>query len=461
MNTDHNPIAELITRIQNKWTKEASPFPEYKVVRWLIKPEQARLYEGFLRLESTEYGTIPEVLITMLTPFENKETYVSALMHEWDKAYNEDVNTQKKLEEKGKARWTPDSMIENIRGNNHNNSHNKYDEFNIDGLLKMLSHFKQTMIGDDMGLVIALFPHSIQDMGAMNLWLNQLVKMPFPENIRFMIFDHAGENYFKYALKNNPDKIKTLICELDLDGAISKIAKMGNPNSPEVKLRECILEMGKGVQSKNKHHVHIWGQKALDATQKSGSASMYATAHILYAGMLFNFRQYEKIDLLLEDGLPIAEKGLQTEEAASRPLVVQYYGFKAASKQLQGRYRDALFAYEQQASKAVEFHLTGLALTPLRQAYDLSKKHQPERYDELITKAFAVGKSLEKEEQLNSSFPVIALDYLQWLEMKRMTEKTLSTELEMIQLLGPDWKELAKGISKKAVIESQHSLIPS
>ena len=75
MLSEHNPIAELVHQIQQKWIDEASPFQNLKLVRWLIKPDEARLYEGFLKLESTEHGAIPEILVAMLTPFLNEVNY--------------------------------------------------------------------------------------------------------------------------------------------------------------------------------------------------------------------------------------------------------------------------------------------------------------------------------------------------------------------------------------------------
>ena len=51
MNTEHNPIAVLVSKIQQKWNEEVHPSAEYKLVRWIIRSEQARLYEGFLKLD--------------------------------------------------------------------------------------------------------------------------------------------------------------------------------------------------------------------------------------------------------------------------------------------------------------------------------------------------------------------------------------------------------------------------
>ena len=63
MTYEHNPVIELLRQIQRKWTDDVSLFPKLKLVRWLIKPEEARLYEDFLKIESTEHGAIPEILV--------------------------------------------------------------------------------------------------------------------------------------------------------------------------------------------------------------------------------------------------------------------------------------------------------------------------------------------------------------------------------------------------------------
>ena len=39
MNNEHNPIAQLITTIQQKWIKDVTPYPSYKLIRWLINAE--------------------------------------------------------------------------------------------------------------------------------------------------------------------------------------------------------------------------------------------------------------------------------------------------------------------------------------------------------------------------------------------------------------------------------------
>lgn len=451
MLSEHNPIAELIHQIQKKWIDDASPYPQLKMVRWLIKPEQARLYEGFLKLESTEHGAIPEVLVAMLSPFKNRDTYSLSIINDWSTAFKEDRKTQEKLSAKGRvSTWDPENFLVEPFVKNGNRDHQ---------LLQMLSSFHKEMMDKSMRLVVALFPHSIYDMEGFKQWLISLLKMEIPGEITFMIFDHIGENYFDKVFEKYPEITRSLHINLDLDGAISKIAKMGDPNSPEVKLRECILEMGQSLQKNNQTRLNEWGEKALQVTQRSGFKSMFATAHIVYAGMLFNFKQFDKIDSLLNKGLTIARQGLKTESASCKPLIIQFYGYIASSKQLQKKMPEAINAFEKQGDTATEYNLPGMALTPYRQAYTLSRKNLPHRHDELIQKAFSTGKSMQPEEQLNSCFAAIAFDYMQWFQAKQRWEEAGRIDIELKEIFGTDWKEQAKN-PKASYTGSTKDLMP-
>src|SRR6185295_5733161 len=96
MNTEHNPIAVLVSKIQQKWMQEVHPFKELKLVRWIIRSEQARLYEGFLKLESSPHGSVPEVFVVLLTPFEEKKTFSKKLITHWLDQYKEEIRKSKK-----------------------------------------------------------------------------------------------------------------------------------------------------------------------------------------------------------------------------------------------------------------------------------------------------------------------------------------------------------------------------
>lgn len=441
MLSEHNPIAELVYQIQQKWIEEASPFPELKFIRWLIKPEEARLFEGFLKLESTEHGVIPEMVVAMLTPFRHEETYSRDIINDWIKAYKDDKKTQEKLNAKGIIHtWQPETFITNATEENTNEDLH---------LLKMIKSFQQDLPDKSIRLVVALFPYSVHNMDGFMRWLNTMLKKGIPDEISFMIFDHVGENYFDNFFEKNTDTTKTIHVNLDMDGAVSKIAKIGDANSPEVKFRECILEMGKALQNNNRTRLDEWGEKALLVTQKSGLKSMFAAAHIIYAGMLFNFKQFDKIDPLLNKGLAIAQQGLKLDDMACRPLLIQLYGYIAASKQHQKKMPEAINAYEKQGDTAITYQLPGMALAPYQQAYTLSKKNLPKQYEELIEKAFTTGITLQKDEQVSSNFAAVAYDYFNWHQQNQRWDEATATDNKLKEIFGEDWKDNAKNTRPK------------
>lgn len=434
MLSEHNPIAELIYQIQKKWMDDVSPHPDVKLARWLIKPEEARLYQGFLKLESTEHGALPEVVVAMLTPFVHEDTYAEALVRDWNQACEDDTKTQEKLAAKEKSnQWEPALFSADISDTDPNTY-----------LLNMLASFCKEVVGAERRLVVALLPHSIQNIDGYKHWLNTLLKLNIPDSITFMIFDHVGSNYYDGVLKKFPEQTKSLHVHLNLDGAVAKIARMGNPNAPEVQFRQCILEMGQALQKGSEKQLHQWGEKGLHVTQRSGSKGLYASAHIVYAGMLFNFKRFDKIDALLANGLKLATHGLKTADPSCKPLLIQFHGYIAASKQLQKRIPPAIDAFEKQGDLATQYGLPGMALTPYQQAYTLSQKHLPQRYEGLLQKAFAAGQLLQPEEQTHSAFAAIAYDFMKWQESRQRWDEAERIDGDLKKLFGADWQAQAK-----------------
>ena len=451
MLSEHNPIAELVHQIQQKWIDEVSPFPELKLVRWLIKPDEARLYEGFLRLESTEHGAIPEMLVVMLTPFISVAGYSKQIIKDWTEAYKKDTKTQKKIEAKNIIfSWNPETYLNEAEAEKNNCD---------DLILKMISDFQQSLPDKSMHLVLALFPHSIHDFDGFRYWLSNMLKKGLSKGVCFMIFDHVGENYFDKVFEKNPEITKTLHVNLNMDDAISKIAKMGDPNSPEVKLRECILEMGKGVQKNDQPRVDAWGEKALLATQQSGSKTMFSSAHLIYAGMLFTFKKFDKIDNLLVKGLHIAQQGLKLNDVSCKPLIIQFYGYMAASKQLQKNITEAVKMYEKQGDTAVSYQLQAMALTPYQQAYTLSGKKIQHLYDELLKKAYNTGITLQKEELTSSSFSSIGLDFYNWQQSHQLHDEAAETDKKLTDIFGKNWKDNARQSEADYILNAKEAAV--
>ncbi|MBQ4818694.1 hypothetical protein [Aquimarina sp. MMG016] len=432
MNNEHNPIAQLVTKIQQKWIDEVSPHHHIQLVRWLIKPDQARLYEGFLRLESTPNGGLPDVPIVLLTAFEDKETHSKNLIQDWITHFKKDEKLQKDLAARNlKFNWDVTTYEQKV------DSEEDHDIL----LLEMLNAFQKTMPNPQLPLALSLYPYSIAETRSYEKWIHHMIELGLPDKVRIMFFDYVEERHFDQLIKTHSDIAKTLAVPLDLHGAINKIAAAGDPNDPEVQFRQCMIEMSKSVTKKNLNRLHLWGKKGLLVTQKSGSKSAFATAHVVYAGMLFSFKEYKAIEELLQKGMAIAKQGLLTGDETCKPIIIQNYGFQASCKQLQKEKEVAADLFCKQADVAIEYGLGPQALSAWWLGYNVIKKRDRKRYQDIVTKSYQYGTTLAPEMIKSTCMAYIAADYYNFCEKERKQDECDATHTFMSEVEGTEWRE--------------------
>ncbi len=433
MSTEHNPIAVLVSKIQQKWNEEVHPFDDYKLVRWIIRSEQARLYEGFLKLESSPHGSIPEVFVVLLTPFDDKKSFSKNLITHWLENYK----TEKEKAEKDNPGTDVFSWDFSAIEKQLENKSTPYDEL----LLEMLHSFQQSVSLKKTKLVLALLPKTVSSVNEYGDWLNDRLKQDIPALVRFSIFDYEDERYFDDLFKRFKDHTKSLAVPLDLQGAIGKLAKMGDPNSPEVQFRTCMQEMGEAVAANNITRLEKWGTKALEIGQRSGKKGFFASAHIIYAGMLFNFKKYEQIGYLLEGGLRLAQLGLTEGDETCKVLIIQFYAYKAALKQQEGKDTEAADLFVRQGELAIQYGFGIQALTAWWQAYTIYHKKDEKVYTALLEQAYNHGITFSVEELSSSCIGYIAFDYHEYLSNLKQLEKCKEIDAFMENIEGDNWKE--------------------
>ncbi|MGJ8667110.1 MAG: hypothetical protein ACSHW7_12145 [Patiriisocius sp.] len=441
MSLEHNPIAQLVTQIQNKWKEEVTPFPLLKLVRWLIIPEQARLYEGFLRLESTASGNLPDMIIVLLTPFTSAKNHSKNLIQNWIESYKKDTETIKALKERD-PNYNWDTSVYEAKISEDQKENNLL-------LIEMLHDFQNLLPEDDRVLTFTLFPYSIEDTNDYGKWLVTMIEFGLPEHVRFMIFDYADERHFDLTMKEAEDLGKSLSVPLDLDGAISKISEAGDPNKPDVQFRKCVAKMSKAVSNNNTESVHLWGKKAIEAAQRSGLKSFFATAHIVYAGMLFEFKEFEIIQELLSKALTLAKQGLKSGDDNCKPILIQVYGFQASAKQLEKKPEDAATLFCKQADIALEYGYPQQPLTAWWLAYNAIKKKDKEQYKSIVEKAYEFGSQQEVDTLQSTCMTFIAADYYNILDKQNDKEQCKEIDTFMITVDGEDWRSQVEAKRKE------------
>ncbi|WMJ71880.1 hypothetical protein RCC89_01650 [Cytophagaceae bacterium ABcell3] len=443
MNNEHNPIALKINKIQNKWIAEASPLKECKLVRWLLKDDQPRLFEGFLRLEASASGALPEVVVTMLMPFEGACGHSKKVMKDWLKELGKDENLVQSLENSGYSYFGSLSKFEVL-----------LEDKDVDGdrlFVDFLSDF-QGAACNGLKLALALYPQLVSDVKDYTQWLDNLLKVGLPEDVLFMVFDFADERYFDKLVHKYPEQTKTLYVSTggDEDNGGAGMDTPSGPADPEVRFRECVLKMSDAVNDNNLSVVKQWGQKGLEVAQSTGSAYFLSVASLTYGAMLFNFKETGEIKTLIERGLVLARKGLDAGDNACQQLLVTGQGYMAACCQIEGKKSMAAAIFEEQGDLAVQYGMPVQALTAWWQAADLYKEKDKEKHALLLEKAYRTGAALKPEELEASCMAYIAFDYHEVCRKKKDRATCAEIDTFMAGLNGPEWMGSAERHKKES-----------
>lgn len=437
MNNEHNPIAHLITKIQLKWNKEISPFPEYKIIRWLIRADESKLYEGFVHLESTPYGKLPEIFVALLTEFKTLETFSKDLINTWLDTYDKDQKTFDSIRSNGtNFKWDDDYFRKKM----------KTPEANFDQLLlEIFSTFHEALQLPGKKLTIVLMPFAVNNIESYKLWLKRMIRLTIPVNVQLCIFDYIDERFFDSLFNEfDPSINKTLLLQLDLKGATNKILQAGDPNSPPIQLRNYMLKMSEALSQKDLSKLDRIGNECIEVMTRTKNKLLMSTAYIMYAGMLFNFKKHDEIERILQKGLKVAQAGKSAGDAGCYSLVSQYCGYLASNYQLCKNYKLAVEWYCRQAQYLIDNSLMAPAMVTYKQASNIAKDHVSDQYKQLLHKGFLAGENLKKEELAGVDYNSMCLDYCHLLQQSSETDMHQRVENKMNTIFGQNWKEETK-----------------
>ena len=86
MHNQHNAIAYRIDKLRQLWVDKTAQHPDWQLARWLIKQDDADLFTGMLKLESSPHGRLPEVFVALFHSFDSA-TFSKQLVADWLETY--------------------------------------------------------------------------------------------------------------------------------------------------------------------------------------------------------------------------------------------------------------------------------------------------------------------------------------------------------------------------------------
>lgn len=432
---EHNPIALAISLLQEKWHHSVKN-PDYKLVRWVIEKENIDIFKGFLKLESTPHGSLEQTLIVMFTPFESLYGFARSLAGDWLELFEQE------MQQGSLPPWEDLAVFkEQLTTLSADANYEGQDSVFFAGLLKSFKQYE----GKKTKLVVGLMPYGVTDHKHYNQWLRSMLDL-LPDGVALMTVDYDGqEHQTRLFDKDHPERMSISAVGLyDAGGIYKQLATAGNPGDPQVVFRTCMFEMGQAAKNGNKPGLYHWGDKALLATQGSGDKLFWASAHIVYAGFLFGFKDTGKIEELIDNGIRICEQFLDDEskKLAAAGLLAQLFGYKAAYLSIQKKYTESIRCFEQQAAILVAHDQAVLSLGAFQNALLVAGKHQRGKVREIAEKGFTVGYPLEDDLLRTSGFPLIAYYYLEY----GLADEHLKDRIEkrMGHLYTEEWKRNAR-----------------
>jgi hypothetical protein len=430
---------QRLKAMARQWQQEVRP--RHQLIRWMLRPEDHRMYEGFCRLEASQHGSLNNLFVFFYTPFRETESYSHTIMANWLQEHDENIEQKKLLAAAGvKGEWDTKIFKEAVAATDYAACNHL--------LPKMIDSYRQWLQMPQTSFVLALLPKEMPSPPAFTAWLETWMQQHLPDGAQLLLFDHVQGNFWGAVFEKYAGQSCTMQHDLRMEQAIREIATTGAATDPQASFRQCLFEMGEASTKKDRQRLQEWGEKALALGRKSGDALLLATAYISYAGMLFNFKAHEKIDTLLEEGLQVCIKGIGKGEESMKSLLLQYYAYKGSHCQIRKQRKEALGWFMRMGEEAAAFGFFTQSISAWYKTFIFARyKNFDTEKDKAVLSAMQLTDKLGPEDILSSEYPFLAAAFLQdrldkWAGLRQQVED------KMQQACGPGWREGVEEMEK-------------
>jgi hypothetical protein len=259
-----NPIEQRLDKIESLWN-EVAETREMRLCRWLVDSDEIPMLEAFLEYQNEEGSTAPDLFFSFVTPFDEPRRYGFELARLFFEQYEK---SRDGLRQAGIfADWLPPDP-----GPNQSDV-----EFFGHACRLFQSRYNEIV----PIFVVALFPASICDIQAWQIWLAGFIKA-CGEKVRGWALDRAGEPDLEPLVEAQGKSIVTLRPSLDMPSAYIDLAR-GGPPSPGAALRLNFVAMTQASKKGDSQSAAELGQRALAIAQAQNWPQMQVVIHMSIA----------------------------------------------------------------------------------------------------------------------------------------------------------------------------------
>jgi hypothetical protein len=236
---ESNPIHQRMEWLEEKFARAAS-LPGVSVIRIHARENEKKMVDAFFDYLLAVDTPNMDIPIHFESPFDRADEYAPALLKEleevlyiWNHSKKDDASVYT-----GSIEWQPDHRV--------NPADNPASLF----IRNMNSFSTYLCLEEGIHLVLVLKPTRFIAAG-FNRWLESAIKAGIDDKIRILISDTEQQPSFSEIASHRPDKVITLLPELDMDRAMQQVAAMGDPNDPGTAYRKAFVRLMQAITKRD------------------------------------------------------------------------------------------------------------------------------------------------------------------------------------------------------------------
>lgn len=418
-----NAIEKRIDRLTELWNEFAEN-AEARLLRWVMDSSSMRMVDGFLKMQQTDASELRDLFVQFNEPQGEAQTHGLVLRQSLIDQFDED---REAMREAGIAsEWECPAVKPGVS-----------DVAAFVAAVKSLR--------DDCGdkvrhIAVVLLPASVVSADEWRGWLQTLLKVELPPNVRWLVVDVAESPVLSQLAKSEPKLMLTQEPKLDLPGAYPELLNDLPMNGPGAVFRRHFMGLLGAASTGN----FAAAQAAAAAAQQLASTnhwpqmqivtSMALAAAAIAVGnidaTLAAYRQAHQVAASSPDD-PVAPKlGIQSRFAEASVLIGQEQ-YEPAAKV----YHDIVTLAEKYADQFALLESWRMA------AYCHEQAKQNEEAWTCGLKALDVGDVMKPDARETSTLPYVGQGLLRLTQRRPYSEHKEPIRERLEKLLGNHWEE--------------------
>ena len=416
-----NAIEKRIDRLTELWNEFAEN-DEARVLRWVMDSSSMRMVDGFLKMQATDASELPDLFVRFNEP-QGEAPHGLVLRQSLIDQYDAD---REAFQEAGFAsEWECPAV--------------KAGASDVAAFVAAVKSFRDDCGDKVRHIAVALLPASVVSADEWRGWLQALLKVELPPNIRWLVVDVAESPVLNELAKSEPQRLLTQEPKLDLPGSYNELLNDLPMNGPGAVFRKHFMNLLTAASTKNfaaaqaaaaaaqqLASTHNWPQMQI-VTGMALAAAAFAVGNV--NATLAAYRQAHQVAASSPDD-PVAPKlGIQSRFAEASVLIGQEE-YEPAAKV----YHDIVplaEKYEDQFSLLESWRMA---------AYCHEQVKQDDQAWTCGLKALDVGDAMKPDARETSTLPYVGQGLLRLAQRRPYSEHKETIRERLEKQLGNNWE---------------------